>query len=107
MSNSWESLIEKTFQKQIEIEKKSILDYNSDIKEFINLSVQEENINIILVYGITSSTSFSHIYRMAIYPKTSTEKVYRSGNAVDGKVYDIQDVKKRAKTYLGHFMNQL
>ena len=107
MNDTWESMLDKTFERQIEIEKESILKYNSNIKEFINLSIQEEGINVILVYGVTDSLSFSHIYRMAIYSKTSTEAVYRSGNVVDSQVYDIQDVKTRAKTYLNHYANKL
>jgi hypothetical protein len=107
MNNTWESMLDKTFERQIEIEKKSILDMYSNVKEIINLSIQEEGINVILVYGVTDSLSFSHIYRMAIYAKTSTEAVYRCGNAVDSQVYKIEDVKKRAKTYLNHYANKL
>ncbi len=107
MESTWESMLDKTFERQIEIEKKSILDMYSNVKEIIDLSIQEEGINVILVYGVTNSLSFSHIYRMAIYSKTSTEAVYRSGNAVDSQVYNIQDVKTRAKTYLNHYANKL
>jgi hypothetical protein len=107
MSLSWEEMLQETFENQIEIEKKSISNMYKNVKEFINLSVQEEGINIILVYGVTDSECFNHIYRMAIYPTTSTEVVYRGGNAIDGQFYNIQDVKNRAKTYLNHYLNKL
>jgi len=104
---AWESMLQETFKEQIEIEKQSIVDYNSDIKEFINLSIQEDEINVILIYGVTNSKSFNHIYRMAIYPKASTGAVYRAGNVIDYQAYDVQDVKSRAKGYFNHYINKL
>jgi hypothetical protein len=44
---------------------------------------------------------------MAIYPKTSTQSIYRNGNAIDSQGYNVQDVKDLAKVYLNHFINKL
>jgi len=107
MSITWNEMLDKTFERQIEIEKESILDYNSNIEEFINLSIQEDELNVILIYGVTNSKYFSHIYRMAIYPRTETKSIYREGNVIDHQGYNIEDVKKRAKTYLNHYLNKL
>jgi hypothetical protein len=107
MSITWNEMLNKTFERQIEIEKESILDYNSNIEEFINLSIQEDEINVILIYGVTNSKYFAHIYRMAIYPRTETKSIYREGNVIDNQGYNIEDVKKRAKTYLNHYANKL
>jgi len=101
----WDEMLAGTFLAQVEIERKSILDYNSDVKEFINHSVEYDDINIILIYGVTNSKCFNHIYRMAIYPKTSTQSVYRNGNAIDNQGYSIRDVRYMAKEYLSHYYN--
>ena len=102
---TWGEMLAECFLQQVEIERKSILDYTSDVKEFINHSIEYDEINIILIYGVTNSKCFNHICRMAIYPKTSTQSVYRYGTAIDSQAYQIRDVRYRAKEYLSHYYN--
>lgn len=104
---TWDEMLQKTFSKQIEIEKESILKYNSEVKRFSNHSIKHDEVNIILIYGITDSECFNHIYRMAIYPQTSTEAVYRNGGAIDSEYYNIQNVKDMAKAYFAHWNSKL
>ena len=107
METSWNEIKTQIFEIQIGIEKDSILSYNSDIKEFIDQSIECDCLNVILIYGVTNSKCFNHIYRMAIYPKDSTQSIYRNGGAIDSQGYNVQDVKDMAKVYLSHFINKL
>ena len=102
---TWDEMLAEYFLQQVEIERKSILDYNSDVKEFINHSIEYDDINIILIYGVTNSKYMNHIYRMAIYPKTSTQSIYRDGDVLDNQGYTIRDVRYKAKIYLSHYYN--
>lgn len=101
----WDEMLALTFLTQVEIERNSILNYTPDVKEFVNHSVELDDINVILIYGVTNSKCFNHICRMAIYPKTSTQSVYRNGSAIDNQGYTVQDVKDMAKKYLSYFCN--
>jgi hypothetical protein len=101
----WDEMLAEYFLRQVEIERKSILDYNSDVKEFINHSIEYDDINIILIYGVTNNKCMNHIYRMAIYPKTSTQSIFRDGNVIDNQGYAIRDVRYKAKIYLSHYYN--
>jgi hypothetical protein len=98
---------EEMFSRQIEKEKEDILKFNDSIIEFVNYSVMEENVNVILIYGKTDGKCFNHIYRMAIYPFDTMTSVYRNGNAIDCEAYDIQNVKDMAKVYLNYYINNI
>jgi hypothetical protein len=107
METSWNEMQTQIFEMQIRIEKDSILSYNSDIKEFIDQSIECDGMNVILIYGVTNSKYMNHIYRMAIYEKTSTQSIYRDGNVIDNQGYTIEDVRYKAKQYLSHYINKL
>ena len=107
IDTNWNKMQTQIFEIQIGIEKDSILSYNSDIKEFIDQSIECDGMNVILIYGVTNSKCFNHIYRMAIYPKDSTQSIYRNGSAIDSQGYNVQDVKDMAKVYLSHYINKL
>jgi hypothetical protein len=107
METNWNKMQTQIFEIQIGIEKDSILNHNSDIKEFIDQSIECDGMNVILIYGVTNSKYMNHIYRMAIYPKESTQSIFRGGDVLDNQGYNVQDVKDMAKVYLGHFINKL
>jgi hypothetical protein len=107
METSWNEMQTQIFEMQIGIEKDSILSYNSDIKEFIDQSIECDGMNVILIYGVTNSKYMNHIYRMAIYEKNSTQSLYRDGNVIDNQGYTIEDVRYKAKQYLSHYINKL
>jgi len=107
METSWNEMQTQIFEMQIRIEKDSILSYNSDIKEFIDQSIECDGMNVILIYGVTNSKYMNHIYRMAIYEKNSTQSIYRDGNVIDNQGYTIEDVRYKAKQYISHYINKL
>jgi len=107
METSWNEMQTQIFEIQIGIEKDSLLSYNSDIKEFIDQSIECDGMNVILIYGVTDSKYMNHIYRMAIYPKHSTQSIFRGGDVIDNQGYTIEDVRYKAKQYLSHYINKL
>ena len=104
---NWNQFKEEMFSKQIEKEKEDILKFNDTVIEFVDYSVMEEDVNVILIYGKTDKECFNHIYRMAIYPFDTMTAVYRNGNVIDCEAYDIQNVKDMAKLYLNYYINKI
>lgn len=108
---NWNQFKKEMFSRQIEKEKEDILKFSDNVIEFVDYSVMEENLNVILIYGkigiLSTSKNFNVAYRMAVYPSFSMKPAFRDGNITETEMYCVDDVKKIAKAYFSHYIDKL